>query len=376
MNKNNNNKYPGFKPLTGDGNIRYADAPRGSRRPRGYRDDTAVYSNNFSLNGSKKKKKNKKNIVAIITCIAVIIASVLAVGGVYFYSRDWIQEEDGDWDGNAIYKTQDENIINVLICGIDTDTENPGRVEADLTDTMMIASLNTKTKQATVLSIPRDTYVGNETFNGKINAIYNNQNNKSDYKGLDGLRKFLYEKYFLSTDHYVTIQMDGFRKVIDAIGGVECDVPHTFTLDGMTIKKGLQTLNGAQAERFVRERKSFINGDFGRIESQQAFLKAFAKKVLGTGKIDLAKLIMTANPYIKSDMGSVDELIKFSENLKGVDAETMSFNVIPVNGAIVGEQSVQKIDAEKFAEIINSFFPRMDANGNVEYVTADMLDVR
>jgi cell envelope-related function transcriptional attenuator common domain len=374
---NNNNRYPGFRLSSEDGNI--------SRLGSSRRYDDDIYSDgrrpaagNSNPRAAVKKKKKAKNVVAVVACIAVMIASVAAVGGVYLWSQMQIEEDFSakGWEGNEQYITHDKDIINVLICGIDIDDENPGRVRSNLTDTMMVASLNTETKQVSVLNIPRDTYVGTETYNGKINSIYSNQNTKSDYVGLNGLRKFLYEKYFISTDHYVTIQMDGFRKVVDSIGGVECDVPHTFTLDGMTIKKGLQLLNGKQAERFVRERKSFATGDFGRIESQQTFLKAFAKKVLGTGKIDLAKLVMENNSYLTSDMGSPDKLLAFAEKLKGVDVETMTFNVVPVNGAMVGTQSVQKIDAEKFAEIINLYFPNKDKDGNVTYIEPDMLTVK
>ena len=374
---NNNNKFPGFK-FSDDGvNIRHTTGP-------GRYDNNVIYSGSQgggrSASGGQKppanRKKKGKSIAAIITCITVIVVAVLSVGGVYLWSRTNIKPDSTaiDWK-NREYVKNDADVINVLICGIDIDKENPGRDNNNLTDTMMIASLNTKTRQVSVLSIPRDTYVGNETYSGKINEIYKSKNASSSYHGLTGLSDYILANFFISIDHYLTIDMVGFRSVVDSIGGVECDVPHTFTLDGMTIKEGFQKLDGKQAERFVRERHSFINGDFGRMESQQAFLKAFAKKVLGLGTKDLGMLVVKAHPYLSSDMGSINELKEFSKKLKGVDVETMTFNTIPVNGAMVGGLSVQKIDREAFAELINQYFPRKDAAGNVTIVDAEMLDV-
>ena len=374
---NNNNKFPGFKFSDDEVNIRHTTSPNNY-------DNNAIYSGSRGGGGQRPsngqrppaKKKKGKSIAAVITCIAVIVVSVFAVGGVYVWSRTNLKEDPkaSDWE-NRVYEKNDADVINVLICGIDVDKENPGRDNNNLTDTMMIASLNTKTRQVTVLSIPRDTYVGNETYSRKINEIYKSESIYSKYHGLTGLSEYILENFFISIDHYLTIDMVGFRSVVDSIGGVECDVPHTFTLDGMTIEKGFQKLNGKQAERFVRERHSFINGDFGRMESQQAFLKAFAKKVLGLGTKDLATLVVKTHPYLSSDMGSVNELKEFSKKLKGVDVETMTFNTIPVNGAMVGGLSVQKIDREAFADLINQYFPRKDAEGNVAIVEPEMLDV-
>lgn len=69
---------------------------------------------------------------------------------------------------------------------------------------------------------------------------------------MENLARVIYDRLRLPIDHYVTINMDGFVSVIDAIGGVEINVQESFTLEGVTFKPGLQTLNGLQAEKFVR----------------------------------------------------------------------------------------------------------------------------
>ena len=71
-----------------------------------------------------------------------------------------------------------------------------------------------------------------------------------EYKGIEGLAQFIYDKLNIPIDHYATITMKGFRQVIDQIGGVEVDVPNPINLDGVELDPGKQVLNGDQAEKF------------------------------------------------------------------------------------------------------------------------------
>lgn len=94
----------------------------------------------------------------------------------------------------------------------------------------------------------------------------------------------------INIDHYVKIDLDAFRKIVDTVGGVEVDVPQDMDYEDpvqdlyIHLDAGLQTLNGEQAEQLVRFRK-YPTGDEGRIEVQQLFLKALAEKVLSSESI-------------------------------------------------------------------------------------------
>ena len=109
---------------------------------------------------------------------------------------------------------------------------------------------------------------------------------------MENLARVIYDRLRLPIDHYVTINMDGFVSVIDAIGGVEINVQESFTLEGVTFKPGLQTLNGLQAEKFVRERHS-RGGDIGRINAQREFLAALVNKFKHLSMGQISSLIPT-----------------------------------------------------------------------------------
>lgn len=196
----------------------------------------------------------------------------------------------------------DENgFTNVLLLGAG-DVTHDGK---DLTDTVMVVSLDPKkTKSAVLLSLPRDLYFLNteKMGKGRINSLYR------DYKGflrfqkgmpeqeasLEALRELAKEignSLELTIHHVVKVDFIGFVKAVDAIGGMELDVPEDivdtaypgpdYTFETFTIHKGLQHLDGETALKFVRSRHT--SSDFDRSERQQLLLSALADKVRSQG---------------------------------------------------------------------------------------------
>src|SRR5699024_11040122 len=137
--------------------------------------------------------------------------------------------------------------------GISTD-----QTGVDLTDTIIVASYNPNTQKATLLSIPRDTYTGKNpskaTPSDKINELY------SYTKGPEATLKLINEITGLNINHYAVIKTEALIKLVDAIGGVDFNVPIDMDYDDETqelhihLKAGQQHLNSDQAEQLVRFR--------------------------------------------------------------------------------------------------------------------------
>lgn len=179
------------------------------------------------------------------------------------------------------YKIEEENLsknvkvtnvpFNVYITGIDTygEISTTGR-----SDVNMIASINPKTKQILLTSIPRDYYI-EQTCQG-------NQKDKLTHTGFFGVGCTLtsVENFFgIELNYYARVNFSSLEKIVNALGGITVSNPHDFSAGGFHFEKGDIQLNGAQALAFSRERYSFVDGDFERGRDQMRVLTAIINKI-------------------------------------------------------------------------------------------------
>ena len=250
--------------------------------------------NNRNRRKTKAKKSTGKKIL-----IGILI--VLLLGIAWFTYRTY----KNGWGLSGMLATvvgHDENTkknlseIKVLILGVSTD------LDSQLTDTIMVASYNPNTQKANLLSIPRDSYTGKNTAKAtaslKINALYNIE--KTPEKTL----KAVNEITGLDIKYYVIVKTEALIQLVDAIGGVEFNVPIDMKYDDPTqdlhidLKAGTQKLDGEKAEQVLRFRHSnpdkngvmstypseYGNDDFGRMRTQRDFISALLKQTLKPGK--------------------------------------------------------------------------------------------
>jgi LCP family protein required for cell wall assembly len=182
---------------------------------------------------------------------------------------------DGDrpgWLRGLLGVSQDvpEGPLNVLVLGVD---ERPGsEVEGSRTDTIMLVQVVPDTGEIKVLSVPRDLLVEIEPgVEDRINAAYS-------YGGIEETMGALQGYAHVPIEHYAVVDFEGFRDVINAMGGVEIDVEDEIP-PKYGIKDGLQTLNGAQALFYARYRET-AGGDLDRIERQQRLIAALRSEAL------------------------------------------------------------------------------------------------
>lgn len=244
-------------------------------------------SKNIGKNAKNKKNKKKHKVLkALLIIIAIIVLFIAGFVGYSTYKNGWgmkglIQTAIGHDEK----KLADLDPFTVLILGVSED------ISSQLTDTIMVASYNPKTQKATLLSIPRDTFVGTNknkaTSYDKINALYQS----SPQKTLAAVNKIT----GLNIKYYLVVSNNALVQLVDAIGGVEFDVPIDMDYDDSSqdlyihLKAGPQKLTGEQAEWLVRFRKnnngtsypsSYGDNDLGRMRTQREFMTEVAKQTL------------------------------------------------------------------------------------------------
>ena len=171
--------------------------------------------------------------------------------------------------------------FTILLMGIDSTDEVLEKNAIANGDTLILITFNPKTLNATMLSIPRDSYVPISCWSG-------NPENKITHAaayGNDCMINTIEDYFKVDIDYYAKINFKGLVKLVDAVGGVEVDVPQRLCTDDsnrygeICIEEGHQTLNGEQALVFARNRKALSNGDFGRAEHQQEIIMALINKM-------------------------------------------------------------------------------------------------
>jgi polyisoprenyl-teichoic acid--peptidoglycan teichoic acid transferase len=214
--------------------------------------------------------------------------------------------------------------VNILVMGIDQGHDVPeDKKVTDVfnsrSDTMLLVRLNPETHKTSILTIPRDTQVD-------IPGLGVNKINAANWKGGAELATQVVSQTLngASVDRYVRISTNAFRELVDVVGGVEVFVPRRMYYVDQTqklkidLQPGLQTLNGAQAEGFVRFRKDNL-GDIGRTQRQQMLLKALQKKFENPLMIArLPQVFSVLQKHIDSNLsfGEMLAIIQFGMQIK------------------------------------------------------------
>ena len=317
----------------------------------------------------KRKKKIGKKVL-----IFIIIILLLGIG---WFTYRTIRNGGGLSGMLATVVGHDENTkkdlkeIKVLILGVSTDTD------AELTDTIMIASYNPNTQKANLLSIPRDTFTGKNTKKAvasqKINSLYNI--NKTPDKTLAAVN----ELTGLDIKYYVVVKTEALIKLVDAIGGVKFNVPmrmkYTDTSQDLVIdlEEGEQVLDGNKAEQLLRFRHNdpqkgvgmtsypaeYGDNDFGRMRTQRDFIIATLKQTLKPSNIfKIGQILEIANENVDTnlELSFVKDYIPYAvelntENITSATLPGTTPDVSSTNGV-----SIFVADKKASQELIQSMF--------------------
>ncbi|MFZ3590411.1 LCP family protein [Bacillus sp. DJP31] len=167
-----------------------------------------------------------------------------------------------------------EDPISILLVGVDKRDGDSGR-----TDSMLVMTINPEKESTKILSIPRDTRTRLIDKEKPKNSKYDKINHAYAFGGIEMSIDTVEEFLNVPIDYYVQISMEGFKDIVDAVGGIDVVNEHSFELDGTYLSKGPHHLDGEEALQYARMRKEDPLGDFGR----QARQREVISKVIGKG---------------------------------------------------------------------------------------------
>ncbi|MEG1417118.1 MAG: LCP family protein, partial [Oscillospiraceae bacterium] len=193
---------------------------------------------------------------------------------------------------------------------------------------------------------------------GKINGIHNwGYKDGSMKPGILPLIDTVNEQFALPVDNYILVTMEGFRKAIDMLGGIEVTIPEAVDFgNGTVLEPGTHMLDGAMAEQFVRYRDAWT-GDIYRINNQRYFMGALMKRLMATDSKEMVSLASAIYPYLETDF-SLNEVITLAREAKGISADKVRLIQVPGEGVQrYGKYGVDVFSVHKkaLADLLNEY---------------------
>ncbi len=301
-------------------------------------------------NNNPKKRKNKKNVeknkekkkfslIKFIGKLLLIILILLIILGALFFYK--VQENGGGVKGALITilglsPEEIENLepINVLLLGVSED------IDTKLTDTIIVCSYNPKNQLASMISIPRDTFIGNNKNKAKgtdkINSLY--------ARGPEKLLKEVSEITGMDLDYYAVVNNNALIEIIDIIGEIDFEVPINMDYDDPTqdlhihLKKGMQKINGEKAELLLRFRHNndgtsypseYGDNDYGRMKTQRDFITETIKQTLVLENLRKSKqIVYTILNNVETNIDTKD-LLPYIPVMVDFDVNTIISKQLP-----------------------------------------------
>lgn len=313
-------------------NMSTSDENKGGKTP------VVFKKNDGRFDDVKRKKRHKKIRRIFITAFLLTIFGTIGFFG--YKAWDSIKDVFAN-DGNILnlltgtgqpLKGESAGRTNILLLGVG----DQGHDGATLSDSIMVASIDTKTKYVALISIPRDLYIkipGNGY--SKINAAHAYGEKQDPGSGPELAKEVIEDTLGITIHYYARLDFSGLQKVVDSLGGVTVDVENSFCdynypteRKGDTRKvcftKGEQTLNGTQALQYARSRHALgpEGSDFARSRRQQKLILAIKEKALSVNTAFNPKRVLevlnTLGDHVKTDF-QIQELARLYEVSREVD---------------------------------------------------------
>lgn len=311
---------------------------------------------------SKNKKNINKNKKGIGKKIALIIIFIILIFALIIAYR--VYENGGGLKGflaTAVGHNSDtvKNLPKIY-CLLLGQSEN-------LTDTIMIAEYDPQEQQASILSIPRDTFIGYDktqaTAWDKLNAVYQT--------GAENVLKEVNELTGLDIQYYLKVDTEAFKALVDAIGGVTFDVPIDMKYDDnrqnlhIDLKAGVQTLDGDKAEQLVRFRHNndgttypaeYGMEDEGRMRTQREFLTALARQTLKVENIfKINQFIDIANTYVETNL-NFDTIKDYVPYIVEFDMDNLKTGQVPGESELANGVWIYSANEIELNKMIDDLF--------------------
>lgn len=288
--------------------------------------------------------------------LAVLIVAVLAYfGSSAILDRLEARElrktfgEDFSFDDDAIATNEHEHLI--LLVGVDKNSDSDNNDDFTRTDTIMLLKANTETGKIDILSIPRDSRV-------KIREEFDKINHAHAFGGIELTMQTLRNFLGLDIDYYVQVNYQAVENIIDALGGVDFDVPDGVSIDvgKLKIREGMNHFDGQHALWYLRTRKIYVNGDIGRVKAQQGFMKAMVDQIVEKSeKINLMTFITNYLKYVKTNL-PMPILMDLAKNVKVFSSDKVSTFMVPGKEQTINATSYYIPDFERTWRLVDRHF--------------------
>jgi LCP family protein required for cell wall assembly len=326
-------------------------------------DETRV----FQRSDIPKPRKRWPRILGFVV-LALALFSVGLVFGFYKYMTG-LSELDMELGADLTGR------INILVLGVDAGVNGTRTNEWTRSDVNMVVSIDPITKDAAIVSIPRDTRV---FIPGKI-AEYSKMGHAHAYGGPNLTIETVEQFLEIDIDYYARADFEAFKRAVNALGGVDMDIPEDMHYEDpyqnlyIDFKKGPTHLDGDRALELVRYR-GYTDADIGRIRVQEAFLKALIKKAVSlSGIIKIPALYEELAPYIKTDLTG-PEIIELANIARGIDPDNVKMGMVPGIDKYITDNGVELSywvpDGEKTAQMVNDLIKGISRERNAAVTIA------
>jgi polyisoprenyl-teichoic acid--peptidoglycan teichoic acid transferase len=282
--------------------------------------------------------------------------AVISAGGYAYYLYDTAKDAVTDMHEKVetdkpkpiiAGKKKELKPISIMLLGVDERKGDRGR-----SDTIIIVALDPKKDKMLMFSIPRDTRteIIGKGFEDKINHAYAFGGTQM---AMDTVENFL----DTSIDYYVKVNMESFRDIVNAVGGVEVDNPRAFDYEGYSFPAGKQELDGKAALAYSRMRYEDPKGDLGRNDRQRQVITSIIDKgarVSSITKFDNILDILSEN--VKTNM-TFDEMKDIQKNYKGA-RHKMESTEIKSSGKMIGGTYyglVDEAEQQRIHDLLNEY---------------------
>ena len=307
-----------------------------------------------------KRRRSWKRILLLLVLFAGIVYA-----GAHILIRppqveaqedpDSTQETDGQSDQEdaeaaaaaaalAAHTERKEKFYTILVSGCDDGNGN--------SDTNILLAVDAENGYIHGVSIARDTKAVWDGKNHKINAAFGSG-------GVEKLAEVIGDQLGIPVDFTVSVDLKGFVALVDAIGGVDFDVPVDMNYEDpyqdlyIHFSAGMQHLTGEEALKVVRCRSVYATQDIGRMETQQKFLKAVAKQTLTLSNVDkIPEFANIFNQYVETDL-TLGNLAWLGGEAISMGADAVSFSTLP--GEWNDDDDFVHLDPDATLEVVNQY---------------------
>lgn len=307
------------------------------------------------IKDTRNKKRKKIKLFIFVPLLVIILAGVGYGATLISKAKSVVDDSYEPIDRDSMREAKvDPNIddVSILFIGVDDSEKrsNASGTTRSRSDALMVATLNEKEKSVKLLSIPRDSYVyiPERGYYDKITHAHYFGGVSSTLDTVEGLLE-------IPIDYYVKMNFDAFMDVVDALGGINVDVPVTFTeqnskdkAGAIHLEEGYQELDGEEALALARTRK--IDNDIERGKRQQLIMEAIMKKAVSVeGITKYSKVMEAVGSNMTTDLSFSDmqSLIAYATADNGLQVETLT--LAGYDGRVDGKY-IYQLDETALAE--------------------------